>query len=592
MGEQSTIDVETTPETVWFEQVRTTLLLQMEEQATIANNILLSLTNPAVSLDLPPNLENDTQPRLLCLSLSDGETPATLVWGSGQGIKAAIQNVLDQAKNVFSPLPPSWFKLDIVQQVTVVQRRNAKRPFPQDRSLFGLAFERGSNLAFLPEELVANKLINQEQYLLPKQIKKYLKSRTALLEAYQRVEAAERLTLYRFNCTSIFCDGQELFSLYRGHRVFDANKLSLQLLLKSAQAAGDYLQRGLEADGRFLYCYRPETETRQESYNILRHTGAISALLDLYAVTGEEGYLSTSLEAIGYLLQFIQPCPDPGVGTCVVENNQIKLGSNALAAIALAKYTELSQDKAYLPLVVELGKRLCSVQQKSGAFTHHQQLYSDGTVSGFVSALYPAEAIFALLRIHRLYPQGDWLTVAEKGLRYLLQEQLNGKKGSISQDHWLLCSLRELYRHSPKAEYLDFALKMVDAIAQNQTLNPPHIDWLGSFHSPPRSTATATRMEALCAAYELAQLAQNTEAVPKILQSLRLGIAFQLQTQVHPEQALYFNDPQLILGAFHRSLDNFEIRIDYVQHNIFSILGLYSIFQQSVKPHGVLHESQ
>ncbi len=42
---------------------------------------------------------------------------------------------------------------------------------------------------------------------------------------------------------------------------------------------------------------------------------------------------------------------------------------------------------------------------------------------------------------------------------------------------------------------------------------------------------------------------------------------------------MHFDAPQRALGAFHRSLTNDEIRIDYVQHNISALLGLWRILE-------------
>ena len=57
-----------------------------------------------------------------------------------------------------------------------------------------------------------------------------------------------------------------------------------------------------------------------------------------------------------------------------------------------------------------------------------------------------------------------------------------------------------------------------------------------------------------------------------VIESIQSAIAFQMQTQFHPESVLYLRDPERALGGFHRSLTIFEIRIDYVQHNISSLL--------------------
>ncbi len=55
--------------------------------------------------------------------------------------------------------------------------------------------------------------------------------------------------------------------------------------------------------------------------------------------------------------------------------------------------------------------------------------------------------------------------------------------------------------------------------------------------------------------------------------AIRLGVGFLLQTQIGPEKALYFDDPEKCLGAFHGTLTDYEIRIDYVQHNISALLA-------------------
>ena len=94
---------------------------------------------------------------------------------------------------------------------------------------------------------------------------------------------------------------------------------------------------------------------------------------------------------------------------------------------------------------------------------------------------------------------------------------------------------------------------------------------------PPRSTPTATSAEGLCSAYLLARDFAGRDEAELIMESISPAIAFQLQTQFRPESVLYLKYPQRALWGFHRSLTDFEIRIDYVQHNISSLLGYYGI---------------
>ena len=71
----------------------------------------------------------------------------------------------------------------------------------------------------------------------------------------------------------------------------------------------------------------------------------------------------------------------------------------------------------------------------------------------------------------------------------------------------------------------------------------------------------------------------------KTLAALKLGARFQLQTQFLPETVFFLDDPVRALGGFHRSLTNYEIRIDYVQHNISALLLLRHILLERLEGH-------
>lgn len=561
---------------IWFDRLQNSLSLTAADQTAIAQYILSILDFSTENLSLPQELQSDRQPRIVFFSASDTQTAAKVFWGTGWGLEEAIANAITQIQVLFPNDAPKWFKVDIVQEVISVQRRNSRHPLKLDRSLYGLAFNAASQIAFLPEELVAQTLINKEQRLLPKKIINYLEPYADRLNAYQELLESPQLTFYRFNSTSFFCDGKKLVSLYRGHRVLNPQKITPDLLLDAAKAAGNYLQTTIGIEGNFLYKYNPQNNKTSKKYNILHHAGTIYALLELYEETQDPEILETVLNAISYLLQFVQPCPEPGIGTCIVEEGWIKLGGNALAAIALSKYTELTNDKPYIPLIIELGKRLRSLQQENGEFVSHKQSYPAGKTQDFVSDIYPGEAIFALLSLYRLTGDSTWLESAENGTRYLIEKQIKSQK-PIPPETWLLRSLNLLFRDRHNPEYYDLMISTIPAIARGQNLQTSYIDWLGGIYQPPRSLATARRITGLCSICDLVVYEQKSSILEKLLPTLQLGISFQLQTQFCPESVFYFSDPQKTLGAFHNSLTDFEIRIDYLQYNILSLLSFYRI---------------
>ena len=147
----------------------------------------------------------------------------------------------------------------------------------------------------------------------------------------------------------------------------------------------------------------------------------------------------------------------------------------------------------------------------------------------------------------------------------------------LVHDHWLLYGLDELHRLRPDPIYVTHAARVALVIVEAQNRTTPYPDWQGGYFSPPRTTPTATRSEGLAAAYRILRDYGSQGSAGGLLEALRLGVEFQLQTQLREERVMYFDDPARALGGFTESLTDREVRIDYVQHNISSLLALYAI---------------
>ena len=563
---------------VWFEDIRGPLAITGLDAEVLVRFIAMSILREKVVEDsLPTHLREDGLPRIIFLSLSDGDAPARVVLGSGIGVSNAIERAVSGAHILLETgYQLKWVKVDIVQDIVALDNVDLDQPLGLDRSLYGLAFDRQCGVAFLPEELVAYTLVDSDQIVRPDNIITYLEREPAHAEDYQRSLDSNRINLFRFTTTSFFFDSDEIVPLYRGHRLF--NRSSREDLLSAARWGGQYLTQAVGPDGKFAYIYWPTTARVSEQYNILRHAGTVYAMMELYEFTGSVELLEAAQRAIGYLLQSVELCSTrEETLACIVEDGYVKLGGNALAAIALAKYTEVTDDRQYVPILLDLGRWIQSAQGENGEFIHKES-YPEGEAANFVSAYYPGEALLAMTRIYALDPDETWLDTAEAGAQYLINVRDGGLSDSeLPHDHWLLYALNELYRYRPTPLYLNHALRTASAILQSQNRNPIYPDWLGSFHRPPRSTPAATRMEGLCAAYLLARDFGHPREAEAIMEGMWLGAAFQQQTQFWPESVMYLDDPKRPLGGFHRSLTDFEIRIDYVQHNISSLLCLYRI---------------
>ena len=131
-----------------------------------------------------------------------------------------------------------------------------------------------------------------------------------------------------------------------------------------------------------------------------------------------------------------------------------------------------------------------------------------------------------------------------------------------------------------EARYVEHGRKIAQAISEAQRRTARHLDWVGSFYDPPRSTPTATRAEALVARASIAR--RHGEDSTPWIQALAAMAAFQRRCQLDEVSAMYLPRPDRAVGGFRRSLTHYEIRIDYVQHNISALLGLRSILLQGV----------
>jgi hypothetical protein len=558
---------------IWFDQILGSASVTEADAEAVARFVATAIFDPGSTADVASDSSStDAAPRMVFISISDGASVARVVRGSGRGVAAAVDQALEQARALVEDgYQPRWIKVDIVQESLQLTDIDPEDSLDHERSLYGLAFDRASGLAFLPEELVAHTLVDSDLDLRFDRIADYLEESSVSTNHLRRLELSRPLPMYRFVTTGFFSDGEEIVQLFRGHRRF--GRLSAEGVLSAAIAGGEYLTEAVRSNGKFVYSYLPKTDRVPDRYNILRHAGTVYSMLELYEVTGDVELLQAAERAIGYLRTSSLPCEvDDESVLCVVEDEEVKLGGAGLAAIALAKYTEVTGDERYSAELVALGRTMQALQHESGEFTH-KITYPEGEDTHFVSQYYPGEALLALTRIYAIDPDEGWLDTAERGAQYLINVRDKGLSISqLTHDHWLLYALNELYRYRPNPTYRDHAAHIARAIMQSQNQRPEYPDWLGSYYRPPRSTSTATRTEGLCAAYRLVRDFGDPRTADSIFRAIELGVAFQLQTQFLPASVLYVSDPQRSLGGFHRSLTNFEIRIDYVQHNISSLL--------------------
>jgi rhamnogalacturonyl hydrolase YesR len=351
--------------------------------------------------------------------------------------------------------------------------------------------------------------------------------------------------------------------------------------LHAARLGGDYLVAHTHTDGSFVYEYNPVTNEESYAYNIVRHAGTTYALLELYEATGEQKYLSAAEYALTYLEKSAVPCPKMPDALCIEEGNETKLGGNALAVLAFSKYisltTPVNGTHKYLTLAQKLAQFIVNTQAPDGEFIVHKILIDTAEKTAFESEYYPGEALFALARLYEIDKNQKWIAAAHKGAHWLIDvRDANVAIQNLNHDHWLLYALNELYSNRPDEIYFSHAQKIMQSIvaAQHTQKTDGQEDWNGGFYDPPRSTPTATRSEGLGAAYWLFKKAGDEAYAYVALDAMEKAVAFQLRTQFTASELRTLKGDPSGVGGFHESLDGYAVRIDYVQHNVSSLLAL------------------
>ena len=284
--------------------------------------------------------------------------------------------------------------------------------------------------------------------------------------------------------------------------------------------------------------------------------------------------------AVDYAVRQIKKYTDETV--CIVEDDVLKLGGNGLAAIALSKYIEQTGDEEYLNVLKKIGKWFQLIQKKNGKFRFHKQYFSSRKIIDNPCAYYPGEALLGIMRIYALTKDESLVKTAVTGAKYIIN--IRDKDTSLENtyhDHWLLYALNEIHRQEEHPEFLTKSNRIVKSMLMSMNNDPEKPEIIGSYNENPRSTPTATRSEGILAAYRLFKDYELEKEAEEALNAVKMSILFQLRTQFRPENVLFFAKPERVIGGFQRGPMNYSIRIDYVQHNISSIINLYKILKDA-----------
>jgi len=351
-----------------------------------------------------------------------------------------------------------------------------------------------------------------------------------------------------------------------------AQELGRTQLIAAARAGGDYLVRMQKPDGSFHYYYDAAADRFEpRRYNIVRHAGTALSLLDLYAVTRDPRYLASTRRAIAFLKTRFRPVRSGRAVYVLDYDGKAKLGASGLALAALARQIQLDPKFADQRNATRLANLILALQRKDGSFEMRYRLQSTDE-QAFESLYYPGEALLGLIRLFKLNGDQRLLKAARRGAGFLIESQR--RMATLPPDAWLMQALGDLYKAGPRKQYAGHAIALAEAMLAEQYDDTDHADYAGGFGpGPPRATPAASRAEGLVTAYRLARSIGDARSL-KIASALKTCARFQLTQQFTLQNSRALPNPARARGGFREGLTSPKIRIDFVQHNISSLLGI------------------
>jgi hypothetical protein len=349
----------------------------------------------------------------------------------------------------------------------------------------------------------------------------------------------------------------------------------------SAQSGADWLRRANRADGRFLAGYVPALKTPLEGDHYLRQAAAAFALARAAAFLGDQRLTAIARQAVLTLLLDTAPdATEPQVRHTSLPSVVVnRLASAGLLVLAINELPAPGDD------VLEQSEQLC-------AFIRKQQA-EDGSLCCTDAAgqaevdpeainYYPGEALYGLMRSQRYRPAA-WKTQVVRRALHFYQKWWRAHQ-TMALIPWQTAAYAEAYLLTSEKPFADFVAELNDWICdkQYQQLDPRHPLWVGGFMewsdgralSVPPQVNTAYFAEGLAEACRLTRKSGDVARYQSYRETLERTLQFLATLQYTEGNTQHYADwyRPALLGGFHASHQDGNLRLDYGQHAVCAMV--------------------
>jgi len=512
------------------------------------------------------------------ISVSDGSERASVVQASGTSFEGTWQRTMLELRAAMKKkkLKGRWIRVDwvdVVKETTWGELQCHLEDTKRNYFRNGISIDVEFAHAFLEQELNSNAMLyggNAIEHAVINQ-KNFMAYAQRKYGGNFAVDFAADNRILIFSTRGIFCDDDgQLHELNEAgleagrRRIARLSETDVLGLIKSSSA---YLARQVKAEGRFVYGYHPCFDRTINTYNTLRHASATYSMIEAWEQT-KEGTLKAAIDrSLNYLTESLietVELPDGTQAAYLVDTgDEVKLGGNAVAILALAKYSEVTGSHKFLPLMEKLALGICGMQDpQSGSFVHVLSFPSLTVKESFRTIYYEGEAAFGLMRLYRLTKDRRWLAAVEKAFKHFIANSY-----WRHHDHWLSYCVNELTRIQPKEEYFRFGIRNIAG----------YLDFVLE-----RITTFPTLLELMMATWDmLMRIGENPDLqhllddfdLLKFRKALEHRAHYLLNGYFWPETAMFFQSPSTIVGSFFIRHHAFRVRIDDVEHYLSGFIA-------------------
>ena len=485
---------------------------------------------------------------------------------------------------------PLYTRVDLIteeQSVTYDEMMQAISEVPRNNYIeFGIRLSGFKKRCFLKEELTANALLvpdkehkvgrnNPNLQFDERNYKGYIKRKHNLPEFTMNYFSNSEI--YLFKTKAFFIEDEQVFELKdygfgNQFRMVEEDNFPEVLDVVIDQGA-NYLFNQLSEEGDFVYGYYPCYDKNLPGYNSIRHFSSIYALLEAGEALGNQAMIERALKGLDWGFEYLS---DEKEGKYFIKEQlkktvEYKLGAQAMAILASAKYAQITGDTQYFEKMKSLTQTIEAHFLTENNETIHVLNEDLTTKEKFRIVYYDGEALFGMLRAYELMKDPEIFAICQRLMNHFVENNYEKYR-----DHWLSYAVNEFLKYEEKDEYYIFgmknALSRIDFIEKRDTAYPTMLELL---------VAAARMMEKLEAYDRRKEIISDEEfqqSKNRILDVMNHRAYHEVVTGVmFPEFGMFFKVPGKINYGFFARHDRFRMRIDDAEHFLSGLVNFREV---------------